>query len=160
MSQRQRRLVKGRQAGFTLIEVMIAVLILGFGLLAFGLLQTMNVRFTKSAQQRTIASNLAYEVVDMMRMQRSDSGLYAYSAIDYASFTSVAEGDCASVTDASIANNIARWKCQVKNSLPEGAAVVQLESDGNVTVTLKWGDAPWETEAAKKVSSFTLRSRI
>lgn len=159
MNQR-RRFVPARQAGFTLIEVMIAVLILGFGLLAFGLLQTMNVRFTKSAQQRTIASNLAYEVVDLMRTQRSDSGLYAYSAIDYASFAGVAEGDCASATDASIANNIARWKCQVKNSLPEGAAAVELESDGNVTVTLRWGDAPWETVAAKKNSSFTLRSRI
>jgi type IV pilus assembly protein PilV len=154
------RFVPARQRGFTLIEVMIAVLILGFGLLAFGLLQTMNVRFTKSAQQRTIASNLAYEVVDLMRTQRTDSGLYAYSAIDYASFASVAEGDCETKADASIANNIARWKCQVKNSLPEGAAQVQLESDGKVTVTVRWGDAPWETEAAKKNASFTLESRI
>ena len=78
----------GRQAGFTLIEVMVAVLVMAIGLLGFALLQTMNVRFTKSAQQRTIATNLAYELVDVMRSQRSQASFY--NGITYGSFSGVA----------------------------------------------------------------------
>ena len=39
--------------GFSLLEVLIALVVLGFGLLGYALLQTMNLRFTQSANQRT-----------------------------------------------------------------------------------------------------------
>ena len=56
---RQPAFARRHSVGFTLIEVMIAILVLGVGLLGFALLQTMSVRFTKSAQQRTVATTLA-----------------------------------------------------------------------------------------------------
>lgn len=46
---------------------MIAVLVLGVGLLGLALLQTMNVRFVQSANFRTQATNLGYEVLDQVR---------------------------------------------------------------------------------------------
>lgn len=52
---------RARQSGgFTLLEVLIAIIVLAFGLLGFALLQTMNVRFVQSANYRTQATNLAY----------------------------------------------------------------------------------------------------
>lgn len=149
-----------RQHGFTLIEVMIAVLVLGIGLLGFALLQTMNVRFTKSAQQRTVATALAYEVIDMMRMQRSDAGLGAYNQITYASFGALAPGACDRPTAATTASNITRWKCEIRNALPDGAAEVDLSADGNVTVNVRWGDAQWSEDADDVNTTFALVSRL
>ena len=149
-----------RQRGFTLIEVMIAILVLGVGLLGFALLQTMNVRFTKSAQQRTVATSLAYEVIDMMRIQRSDSGLGAYNQITYDSFGAVTPGTCSRPAAATAAANITRWKCEVRTALPDGPAEVVLSADGNVTVNVRWGDAHWSEDAGDVNTTFTLVSRL
>lgn len=149
---------QSKSKGFTLIEVMIALVILGVGLLAFALLQTMNVRFTKSAQQRTIASNLAYEIIDVMRVQRG-MGSY-FHGISYDSFSSVTADGCKIKTDSGPAANIARWKCQVKTSLPDGVAKVDLSENGEVSVTVKWGDGTWETDVTKQVTAFSVQSRI
>lgn len=149
-----------RHSGFTLIEVMIAILVLAFGLLGFALLQTMNVRFTKSAQQRTVATNLAYELVDVMRSQRSQGSFY--NGITYTSFAGVTTpaGGCARVAAATPAANITRWKCEVRKALPGGEADVKLLADGQVSVVVRWGDANWETDTGKINSSVSVSSRL
>lgn len=160
MIRRHSRHGSGRQRGFTLIEVMIAILVMGVGLLGFALLQTMNVRFTKSAQQRTVATALAYEVIDMMRTQRSDAGLGAYNQIKFTSFGSVVPGNCSRPAAATTAANITRWKCEVRTALPDGVAQVALAADGNVTVDVRWGDAHWSENAADVNTTFQLVTRL
>ncbi|ACA12662.1 type IV pilus modification protein PilV [Xylella fastidiosa subsp. morus] len=142
--------------GVSLIEVLIALLVLGIGLLAFALLQTMNVRFTKSAQQRTIASNLAYELLDIMRSQRSTVGYYG--AITYGSFDGVDGTDCNHSENATPVANMARWRCEVVSALPDGRAQVNLATNGEVTVTIRWGDQHWETDVNKQSTTFNLTS--
>lgn len=153
-------LARSSRSGFTLIEVLIAMLVLAFGLLGFALLQTMNIRFTKSAQQRTVATNLAYEVIDLMRIQRS-LGSY-YNAISFSSFSGVPvpTAGCDRATAAPPSVNISRWKCEVRSALPDGAADVNLAANGEVTVEVRWGDANWDTEVANRNSSVTVRSRL
>jgi type IV pilus assembly protein PilV len=157
------------QSGFTLIEVLIAILVLAFGLLGFALLQTMNVRFTKSAQQRTVATNLAYELVDMMRMQKSLASYY--NNISFGSFASVAvpaSGGCPRVAAATPSVNVAQWKCEVRAALPEGEADVTLLADGRLTVEVRWGDANWNIDAdpdaglgsSTRTSRVTVSSRL
>lgn len=162
MTRNRRNLSFARngQSGFTLIEVMIAILVLAFGLLGFALLQTMNVRFTKSAQQRTVATNLAYELVDIMRTQRSH-GSY-YNAIKFGSLASVVvpASGCARVTDATPTANIDRWKCEVRAALPDADAQVVLQPNGLVTVEVRWGDANWDKDAVDVVSRVEVESRL
>jgi type IV pilus assembly protein PilV len=151
--------LRTKQSGFTLIEVLIAILVLAFGLLGFALLQTMNVRFTKSAQQRTVATNLAYELVDIMRSQRSQGSFY--NAIKTTSFPVAVPADgCVRSNDASPSANIARWKCEVVSALPEGTANVTLLANGEVTVVVNWGDANWDPDPADRNSSVTVTSRL
>ena len=148
------------QAGFTLIEVLIAILVLAFGLLGFALLQTMNVRFTKSAQQRTVATNLAYELVDIMRTQRSH-GSY-YNAIKFGTLASVVvpASGCVRTAATTPAANIDRWKCEVRAALPDADANVALQPDGVVSVEVRWGDANWSKVAGEVNSTVEVESRL
>ena len=56
-----------RQSGFTLVEVMVAIVILSFGLLGVAALMVNGLQYTHSAQQRSLATVLAYDLIDRMR---------------------------------------------------------------------------------------------
>ena len=53
--------------GFTLLEVLIAIVVLSFGLLGMAGLQANGVRNTHSANLRTLAVHQAYDMADRMR---------------------------------------------------------------------------------------------
>lgn len=140
-----------RSKGFTLIEVMIAVLVLGIGLLGFALLQTMSVRFAQSANQRTQATNLAYDLLDQMRSNRLLAAQYTT-----ASFGSGTTGtNCTrTVGNVGIDANIAVWQCQVRKALGEGSSATVVYNAGEAQVTLTWGDQRWENNAARRTGNY------
>jgi len=149
--------------GFSLIEVLIALLVLAFGLLGFALLQTMNLRFTQSANYRTQATNLAYDLLDQMRANRFEAS--QYSGAGGADFIpgSVDDTNCSRPvgTNATITENIERWKCQVARALgPSASAAVTYANNGDVTVTIAWGDQRWDPENPDEKTSFVLETRL
>lgn len=131
------------QGGFSMIEVLIALVVLAFGLLGLALLQTTNLRFTKSADQRSQAVNLATEMLDMIRANHTEAGTYA--AIDPTTFGSVnATAGCPAVTGLSSSENITRWKCEVVEALGADArADVVFTPPTQVDVTVSWEDEYW-----------------
>lgn len=66
---------RSRQGGFTLIEVMVAIVILSFGLLGVAGLMVNGLQFTHSAQQRAAATQLAYDMIDRMRSNQAAASL-------------------------------------------------------------------------------------
>jgi type IV pilus assembly protein PilV len=56
-----------RQQGFTLLEVLIALLVLSIGLLGLAALQTTGLRSNEMASMRTTSTMLAYDISDRMR---------------------------------------------------------------------------------------------
>lgn len=148
------------QAGFSLIEVMIAILVLGVGLLGFAMLQAMNLRFTQSANYRTQATNLAYDLLDQMRANRHAAD--QYTAASFAP-GAIADTACSRPTgaDATVSNNIARWQCQVARTLgPSASAGVVYANGGDVTVTVSWGDQRWDEAAPDATTAFVVRTRL
>lgn len=136
---------RGRRSsgGFTLLEVLIAVVVLGFGLLAFALMQSMTLRFAQSSNHRTIATNLAYEMVDTMRANRVLASQYP----GLASAGPSTAASCPAGTNMSPGENVSRWLCQLGASLPGGDGSIAL-AGGQVTVTVTWIDAGrWEAGA-------------
>ena len=60
-----------RQRGFTLLEVMIALLIFGVGVLSVAALQGVAKRANYEAIQRTTATQLAFDLLERMRANAS-----------------------------------------------------------------------------------------
>lgn len=142
-----------RQRGFTLIEVMIAVLILAFGLLGFALLQTMNVRFTNSANQRSQATNLAYEMLDQMRVNR-------LAAVQYAGEYEGTSGGCDPGNAVNAAAFKTTWECRLQYALGPGASAEVIYAGGVATVAVTWGDQRWEEDVDNRNQTFTLETQL
>ena len=154
-----------RSAGFSMIEVLVALLVLAFGLLGFALLQTMNLRFTQSANHRTQATNLAYDLLDQMRSNRFQASEYAGSEgadFDPGDVTPAQANGCSRPvgTNANVSANIQRWQCQVASALgPTASARVAYANNGDVTVDIRWGDHRWQ-DPPPSDTSFIVRTRL
>lgn len=148
-----------RQAGFSLLEVLIAVLVLGFGLLGFALLQTMNVRFVQSANYRTQATNLAYDLTEQMRANRYQAAWYANASFDPGSkqAAAICRPDTGAVT---VAQKITTWQCQVVKALGDDAGATVTYNNGAVEVAITWGDQRWSRDAPNAATTFALVTQL
>jgi type IV pilus assembly protein PilV len=143
------RLLKRRTRGVTLIEVLVALVIVAVGLLGLAGLQVRGLSIQKDAHGRAIATQLALDLADRMRANRVPGTLTP--PIDY-TFTSAyptgtppaASTDCASVVcnEAQQAQfDLAFWLMRVSQALPGGWAHVEpIGGTGNRAwnVTLLW----------------------
>lgn len=151
-----------RSQGFTLLEVLITILVLAFGLLGFALLQTMSVRFTQSANHRTKATNLAYDILDQMRSNRLLAAQYTAAGFED---TSTGIGCDQTTGVVPIQDNIQFWQCRARRALGEGSSAAVTYNNGVATVTLTWNDQRWEADEARRTGAYetgtlTLRSRL
>lgn len=144
--------------GFSMIEVLITIIVLAFGLLGFALLQTMNVRFVQSSNYRTQATNLSYDLLDQMRANRYQSAWYSGASFTAGSVTRAAcSRDVGTVT---IAQNITRWQCQVVQALGEGASATVTNNNGQVTVGIAWADQRWDKDNPDTRTTFTAVTQL
>lgn len=70
--------MRSSQRGFSMLEVLIAVLIMAFGLLGLAGMQLANIRNNQSSSVRSIATQQAYDMGDRMRANRAgfEGGFY------------------------------------------------------------------------------------
>ncbi|WP_043767215.1 type IV pilus modification protein PilV [Algiphilus aromaticivorans] len=124
-----------RQRGVTMIEVLIAILVLSFGLLGIAGMQWNSLQFNHSALLRSQASNLAYDMSDRLRANRAAARSGDFAAPDFS------DPNCQGFnpSDASPANEVLGWRCQIANLLPEGQGRV-LNNGDRYTVELRWRD--------------------
>ncbi len=150
-----RRRAKG-ESGFSMIEVLIALVVLALGLLGFALLQTMNLRYTQSANQRTQATNLAYDLIDQMRANSLAAA--QYQAATFLPNTQTGKDCPRPVGTTTYVENTDRWKCQVAESLgPQSSANVTY-ANREVTVVITWSERL--ANVSDQNTSFTVRTRL
>ncbi|KLJ01743.1 pilus assembly protein PilV [Luteimonas sp. FCS-9] len=145
-----------------MLEVLIALLVLAFGLLGFALLQTMTLRYTQSANHRTQATNLAYDLLDQMRANRYQAAWYGGKGGASFEAGTVVASDCSRpIGSVSVAQSTARWKCQVVQALGSSASAdVVYSANGDVSITINWGDQRWDQRAPDALTSFVVSSRL
>ncbi len=126
-------------AGFTLLEVLIALLVLAVGLLGFAMLQVMNVRFTESANYRTKATQLADSLLDQVRADRAASASYVttYTASSNTTGCVPATGSVSASTFKTF------WQCQLGHALGDGATATVTQTGTLLEVSISWNDDRW-----------------
>jgi type IV pilus assembly protein PilV len=135
MSRVTNNLVKSSK-GFTLIEVLIAVLVLSIGLLGLASLQANGMRSNFTAYARSQAVILANDMADRIRANPTAAALYNNINAP-AGDPGCTAADC---TAAEIADHdTAVWYTNLQNALPNGTGTVT--GNGTVfTVSVMWDE--------------------
>lgn len=117
-----------RQAGFSLIESLIAILVVAIAVLAMGGLQLNALRSTGGSMLRTIATQQAYDIAD-----RARANLPAYRAGAYAGTGAIHAacfaGGCTPQQQAEM--DLYLWNESNASMLPSGQGVVCVDSTPN-----------------------------
>lgn len=133
--------------GFSLLEVLIALVILSVGLLGVAGLMSTTLKSNDSAYMRTQATQLAYNMIDRMRANLTATNALAYSvpmptAAATATTNVCTAGSCDPTTLA--AYDIGQWEYDLAKNLPQGRGSMTsayLNGAVNVTVTVLWNDS-------------------
>lgn len=121
-----------KASGYTLIEVLIAVLILSIGLLSLAFTQANSMRYTHSAYLRSQATLLSGDILDSIRTNRMNAESGAYD---------ITIGTPASGTGTIALNDLNTWKSNLAARLPQGdGAITHDAANGEFTVTVQWKD--------------------
>ncbi len=125
----------GKCYGYSLLEVMVAVVIMSIGLTALGLLQVANVQNSYNANNRGIAAMAATTMADRIRANLSgyENGLFTDTTGLAGASAGCSDGSGGvTCTAAQMAqDDLARWLDELANSLPEGDGVVCVD-DGQL----------------------------
>jgi len=127
-----------RQNGSSLIEVLIAILILSFGLLAMGGMMATAIQLPKLAAHRATATNIAVNYIDRIRANPTGfaSGNYDDSLSYDGSLTVPSLNDCAyPLCDATSLANMdkAYTKRVLRTQLPAGGMLMKRDTTGGST---------------------------
>lgn len=138
-----------KQTGMTLLEVLIALLVISVGLLGMAGLQLTGMKMTNDAYFRSQATWLAYDMFDRMRAnlnQASNTNNYKIFYSDSApSATNCASTAC---TPAQMATyDLAAWKNALAAKLPAGNGEISYANTGTgrtYVIAIQWDDSRGE----------------
>jgi type IV pilus assembly protein PilV len=116
------------QRGSTLLEALIAVLILSFCALGYAAMQMQGLASNASALWRSKATQLAYEMADRLRANQGGVSAHGYDLL-VGAVAAPACGTTSSCSPAQMAQlDFAQWRANVAAVLPEGVGVVCITS--------------------------------
>jgi type IV pilus assembly protein PilV len=147
-----------RRGGFTLIEALVALLVISIGLLGVAALQLTSLRSNHASAMRSQATVLAYDIVDRMRANRTAALAGNYN---------IALG--ATATAGTVAgDDVIAWKQNISRTLPatDNSGTPQV-ADGSVvqngaifTVTIRWNDWDDSGAASRTPLQFSMETQL
>jgi type IV pilus assembly protein PilV len=130
-----------RQNGMTLLEVLVSLVIVCFGMLGLAGLQMNALKYNSVASTRSAATLLASELSDRMRSNIAGVKASNYARnMDYTTAIGSPVGApfCGSTTDCSAAQlaqlDLANWLARIGTALPSGTGAI-LPTAGNASVS-------------------------
>lgn len=141
-----------QRGAVSLIEVLVALLVLTFGILGLAGMQLSSLKGNTSALVRTQATELGYDLVDRMRANRAAAISGGYQA----GFTVEVENTEEETggtedpgtpppTPTLAENDVVEWKALLDSFLPSGDGSVSI-ANGVATVVIRW-DENWSPDA-------------
>ncbi len=130
---------KNRLRGFSLVETMVALVVLSVGLLGVARMYVFSLQNGRTALLNSQAVILVADMADRIRANRTAGIDYAGAAAD---FGCVDGGvDCTPAQMA--ANDLLVWRAEVTNALPNGQATIAVDVGTLPTtyvITVRWND--------------------
>lgn len=121
------------QSGFSLIEILITLVILAFGLIGLAGLQAVGLKNSQSSLIRSQATLAGYDILDRMR---SNCSAALNGNYDLALSATSPPGSSIEATDLS------EWLTAISNSLISGKGGVSVDAANFIaTVTIQWDDS-------------------
>ena len=148
--------------GFTLIEILVALLIVSVGLLGLARLQLVSIKNTQSGYLRSQVSFLGNDIMERIQ-QNSESAIGG--AYDIALNINPTNADCigaaSNCSAASMANfDLVTWKRYLTTLLPpDGDGSISRATSGDdeiFTITIRWFDE-YQSEASTQTAVFLMR---
>ncbi|AZO84633.1 type IV pilus modification protein PilV [Stutzerimonas stutzeri] len=136
--------MQGSQGGMTLVEVLVALVILGVGLLGAAAFQLNALKYTDSARMTSQASFIAYDMLDRIR---------ANAAADY-TIAPPASGN----PDVARDQDLFDFNANIVSSLGATATGRVTVNQQLYTITINWDDSRAANTADSR-RSFVLTSR-
>ncbi|WP_225073741.1 type IV pilus modification protein PilV [Desulfuromonas sp. CSMB_57] len=132
-----------QESGFSLVEVLVALMILTVGLLGLAGLQGRGLRDSQSALVRSRAVQCAEDILDRMRANRANAGAYAVGiGAPGPDEWDDMDGLLAELSGYAgiVQTDLGEWKFSLAQSLPEGDGSVAV--NGNLTtVVVQWTES-------------------
>ena len=142
-----------RNLGFTLLEVLVALVVSSIGLLGIAKLMMFAARSNDSAYLRSQATEIAYSILDNMRANRQAAMLQGYDTLLAAA--AVDPGSCVGIAATCVPAKLAlydiyRWKLRLATpaaggvgTLPSGQGSVKTVTAATgttATIVVQWDD--------------------
>jgi type IV pilus assembly protein PilV len=119
--------LRSKQTGMSLVEVMVATLVLALGMAGVAALMVANVTSTNSAQLYSQANIRADQMADIMR-----ANLIAYEAAVFTADPGASTVDCVTGTTCTMTEqaqyDYAQWRALVAQELPAGQGFICTDS--------------------------------
>ncbi|WP_370681518.1 type IV pilus modification protein PilV [Comamonas sp. GB3 AK4-5] len=155
------------QAGASLLEVMVALLLMAVGLLGMAALQASTAKYRVNVQAQAAVALLVSDLAERVRINAGAAGpgfgvyqgggvsLYVLESswADQAGAPPTVGKDCERTLCSAAERagfDMALWRQRVRELLPQGAAMVQGDKALGIDVTLMWMDKEQLSETREK----------
>ncbi len=123
-----------RAAGFSLLEVLMALIVTSIGILGLASMQLLALKQNYNAQVRAEVVQISHAIIESMRANRAAALAGEYD-IGYAD-----PSPAAGVSMA--ARDLVYWRQRIGAALPAGEGAIDVDAvAGTATISLRWDDA-------------------
>ncbi len=135
------KILNNQQSGFTMLEVLVAIVVLAFGLLGLAGLQADGLRNNTSAYTRSQATLMAYDMLDRMR-----ANTLGVKNGDYDNLMDTTPSNPNCITSGCSIAQLAQtdayeWSQKLAEVLPSGQGHITGNGTGSLfTITVMWDD--------------------
>ena len=133
--------------GFTLVEILVAMIIMTSGLLGIAYLQNWSVKFSQEAYSRSQLLSMGNQMIDYMRSSQIDPDDSLDRDEWYTDDVDIGgvDNDC-DLTDVTTRNRVVCFYEKIADTLPNGTASIELTdldndgTDDSYQLTVFWSD--------------------
>jgi type IV pilus assembly protein PilV len=130
--------------GFSLVEVLVALVVLSVGMLGIAALYVESLRFGSTAQLRTQAVALASDMADRIRANRQGLANYTKGVGDVGALDAACDpGGVGCTPDIMAAHDIFRWNETVNVQLPGAQCSIAVDvatTPATYTIVIQWSE--------------------